>query len=291
MKKEEFEESAMKNKSESKMSVVTTEKSIHIERSDSRDDSDMEEVEIIIDLSTINKSCSLYDDDLNDEEYKLITECILNKSLDSIKASSKSKKERNHKKHKAKNLSNDKLDAKSNKGILKKSQAEIDLDEKIRSFVIHMLPVNRKAIVDDIVDGVKTLMDSFELEKVNSPIDLPEHVIKFIQKRYSNLLNEPFNSTDDIGKFEPAAPKDSQEGFYLNNNQPLETTEVTVVKEIRKEMLSSNSESESFKDNVDILKVDEETLYIVEKRRQVNNGVAKSGSSSLSAIETPDKYK
>ena len=263
---EQQEDSAMKNKSESKMSVLTTEKSIHIERSDSRDDSDMEEVEIIIDLSTINnkntKSArpnSLYYDEaeLNDEEYKLITECILNKSLDSMKTSSKNKKERNQKRLRTKNLSNDKLDSKSSKGILKKSDAELKLDEKIRSFVIHMLPVNRKAIVDDIVDGVKTLMSSAELEKIDSPVDLPERVTRFIQKRYSNLLNEPpLNSSDEIGKLE-------------QEPEPFETTEVTVVKEIRKEMLSSNSESESFKDNSDILKVDEETLYIVEKRRQV----------------------
>ena len=260
---QEQDDSAMKNKSESKMSVLTTEKSIHIERSDSRDDSDMEEVEIIIDLSTLNgnnkKSArpnSLYYDEaeLNDEEYKLITECILNKSLDSMKTSSRSKKERNQKRLRAKNLSNDKLDSKSSKGILKKSDAELKLDEKIRSFVIHMLPVNRKAIVDDIVDGVKTLLSSSQLAKIDSPVDLPERVTRFIQKRYSNLLSEPFNSSDDIeGKLEPC-----------------ETTEVTVVKEIRKEMLSSNSESESFhRDNDDILKVDEETLYIVEKRRQV----------------------
>ena len=61
------------------------------------------------------------------------------------------------------------------------------IDERLRNIVMHMIPTTRKAYVDDICDGIKGLLDVTELEQVRSPIDLPNQVIKFVQKRYVDL--------------------------------------------------------------------------------------------------------
>lgn len=239
-------------------------RNMHIHRSDSKDDSDLEEVEIIIDLNNV---CL----DGNEQKIGVIDE---NSPYDNVKME--------------------------------------DLDEKLKNMVMHIIPINRKAHVDDIVDGVKNLMSLTELIHVKSPVDLPENVIKYIQKKYANLLNEHLNNSSNtavIGK----APdnltisvnnassalstsalvlgvagqqqqqqlqqsldingKNQNESFFINITTPngIETTtEVTVVKEIRTEILSSGSECD-FKPNQtdsngDIMKVDEDTLYIVEKR-------------------------
>jgi hypothetical protein len=84
----------------------------------------------------------------------------------------------------------------------------------------------------------------------------------------------------------------------LNNNE-IETTDVTVVKEIRKEMMSNGPapadqnqahtaplHSTASDMNEEIMKVDEETLYIVEKRKQPNSDSSLSSSSAPSSTST-----
>ncbi len=64
------------------------------------------------------------------------------------------------------------------------------IDERLKNIVMHMIPTTRKAYVDDICDGIKSLLTNSDLMEIRSPIDLPNQVIKFVQKRYSSLLNE-----------------------------------------------------------------------------------------------------
>lgn len=153
-------------------------------------------------------------------------------------------------------------------------QDSIRLNEVLKNIVMHLIPTTRKAYVDDIVDGIKSQMTYQELAKINSPLDLPKNVVRFIQKRYSSLLNENLAEKPTL-EILPDEDEDSHRQECLQNQVPIyETTELTVVKEIRKEILSS-SESEirdgKSMEEDDIMKVDEETLYIVEKIRQVGN--------------------
>jgi hypothetical protein len=285
--------------------------------SEDEDESDMEEFEIIIDLSTL-KSRRCYPNEKNpqvteannevnestmpsyfedtDEEFKQVAESIVNKSFDSFRLAAKDHRNT--------------IDQQNVK--LKKSQEDLSASnlntsdtnqEKLRNIVMYLIPTTRKAYVDDIVDGVKTMLTVNELKKVNSPIDLPENIIKFIQKRYSNLLNDPnesSSSSECSSSNQPVSESVNQEEntipVIVEAEQPMEnftTTELTVVKEIRSNQsshissfssltpqdLSPTENGANVDSNImsgnhainqisdDILKVEEETLYIVEKRR------------------------
>lgn len=153
-------------------------------------------------------------------------------------------------------------------------------------------------------------MSPSELAKVKSRLHLPEQVIKFIQKRYSALLlGENMNMTrssnatkctkggeDEVNEREKEEETECEVEEVDMNHQIgkqsidlIETTELTVVKEVYVDdakQLVNNSNNNSNNNNNDnqqqvqqqrnsnneIMKVDEETLYIVEKRRRVQNG-------------------
>jgi len=157
---------------------------------------------------------------------------------------------------------------------------DLDLlvDERLKNIVMHMIPTTRKAYVDDIVDGIKQLVNDREsLIKIRSPIDLPKEIVKFIQKRYSSLLNDQIYSKESQISIDES--KHSTNNSSNNNNNI--TTEVTVVKETRKElMLPTQSEKDD-----DIVKFEEETLYIVEKRRPVPVNIL-SNTSLTSEVDT-----
>ena len=137
-------------------------------------------------------------------------------------------------------------------------------EEKMRQIVMHMIPTTRKAFIDDIVDGVKQLLNTVELDSLKSPVDLPNHIIRFIHRRYSSLLNEDYCLKDVSVSVNTGSSTTSDNFTSLLNDH--ETTELTVVKEIRKEFVD---ESESTPD--DIIKVNEDTLYIVEKRKLIKD--------------------
>ena len=63
-------------------------------------------------------------------------------------------------------------------------------NERLKNIVMHMIPTTRKAYVDDICDGIKSLLNESDLNDIKSPVDLPNSVVKYVQKRYSSLLNE-----------------------------------------------------------------------------------------------------
>lgn len=190
------------------------------------------------------------------------------------------------------------------------------IDERLRNIVMHMIPTTRKAYVDDICDGIKGMLDSQELLQIRSPIDLPNQVIKFVQKRYSSLLNEcdlGINSaTSSSTEQQTESALDSNLGNHGNhakqeqiNHPQLEhvedddddeivtetfevdvnvetttamdkvveaqpkvfqfepmrtTTELTMIKEIQFDESYQEEDPGS-------VKVDEDTLYIVEKKR------------------------
>lgn len=177
-------------------------------------------------------------------------------------------------------------------------------------------------------------MSSSELCKVKSRLHLPDHVIKFIQKRYSSLLlgentttpirpvtvltNNKLEDTteydlrdvvDELAASSSRPPLPPLPSTLINQNDLIETTELTVIKDVfmaedtnnklkttrieeQTESESSvssspSSSSSSYDQNSpnhhnlkEIVKVDEETLYIVEKRRRnvhqysVNNTLA-----------------
>lgn len=170
-------------------------------------------------------------------------------------------------------------------------------------------------------------MSSSELSKVKSRLHLPDHVIKFIQKRYSSLLlgenttpsrpvtvlstNNKLEDTteydirdvvDELAASSSRPPLPPLPSTLINHNDLVETTELTVIKDVfmaedtnnklqstrideQTESESSQSSSSSSYDqnspnHKEIVKVDEETLYIVEKRRRnvhqysVNNTLA-----------------
>lgn len=188
------------------------------------------------------------------------------------------------------------------------------IDERLRNIVMHMIPTTRKAYVDDICDGIKAMLDTQELEQIRSPIDLPNQVIKFVQKRYSSLLNEcdlGINSaTSSSTEQQTESALDSNLGNHGNQTkqeqiyhpqlehaegddeivtetfevdvnvestttmdkvveaqpkvfqfEPMRTTtELTMIKEIQFDESCQEEDPGS-------VKVDEDTLYIVEKKR------------------------
>ncbi|CAF0724466.1 unnamed protein product [Brachionus calyciflorus] len=171
---------------------------------------------------------------------------------------------------------------------------ENKINETLRNIVMHLIPTTRKAYVDDIVDGIKSQLNIEELNKINSPMDLPKEIVRFVQKRYTNLLNENLESEKNEPIKETSleilvdSDRDSLVGQDRANSPFLETTELTVVKEIRKEIMSS-SESEiktEIQEENNIFKVDEETLYIVEKIRQVKTKTEEESSKSTSFVDT-----
>ena len=194
------------------------------------------------------------------------------------------------------------------------------VNETLKNIVMHVVPTTRKAYVNDIVNGIRTLMTMDELSQVHAPVDLPENVLRFVQKRYNNLLLEESYATsstlqqplsppspsstittratssnpqvrvecDSIGELDANGVLPVKITVTMNSplkqiveknatavaaggveDSHLTTTELTVVKEIRKEMMPNSSEDTSALINSDeIMKVEEETLYIVEKRKQ-----------------------
>lgn len=64
------------------------------------------------------------------------------------------------------------------------------ISETLKNIVMHVVPTTRKAYVDDIVNGIRSLMNPEDLARVASPLDLPENVLRFVHKRYNNLLLE-----------------------------------------------------------------------------------------------------
>lgn len=89
------------------------------------------------------------------------------------------------------------------------------IDERLKNIVMHMIPTTRKAYVDDICDGIKSLLSGPDLSQIRSPIDLPNRVIKFVQKRYSSLLNE----------YEPEGTEPSNHGSVIEEEHKEETEE------------------------------------------------------------------
>ena len=69
------------------------------------------------------------------------------------------------------------------------------VNETLKNIVMHVVPTTRKAYVNDIVNGIRTLMTMDELSQVHAPVDLPENVLRFVQKRYNNLLLEESYAT------------------------------------------------------------------------------------------------
>ena len=51
------------------------------------------------------------------------------------------------------------------------------IDERLKNIVMHMIPTTRKAYVDDICEGIKSLLSGGDLREIRSPIDLPNQVI------------------------------------------------------------------------------------------------------------------
>ena len=148
---------------------------------------------------------------------------------------------------------------------------ENKINEILRNIVMHLIPTTRKAYVDDIVDGLKNQLSIEELDAIESPLDLPRDLIRFVQKRYSSLLCVENMQAEKLSKqtsLEIVVDSDRDSVFGESPKSPFEeTTELTVVKEMREVV----SDSESKLVNSNFIKVDEETLYIVEKIRQVKN--------------------
>ncbi|RNA13964.1 hypothetical protein BpHYR1_031328 [Brachionus plicatilis] len=153
---------------------------------------------------------------------------------------------------------------------------EEKIDEVLRNIVMHLVPTTRKAYVDDIVDGIKSQLGEDELDAIESPLDLPRDLIRFVQKRYSNLLSENMQAEKLQAKHTSLeivvdSDRDSVYGKCgFEDEQQEETTELTVVKEDVGQM-GSGSQSKLICDENNFVKVDEETLYIVEKIRQIKN--------------------
>ncbi len=171
------------------------------------------------------------------------------------------------------------------------------INETLKNIVMHVVPITRKAYVDDIVNGIKTLISFDQLLNVNSTIDLPQNVLRFIQKRYNNLLLEESyanNLPSNLSNVTSSSSSVSSSSASSENKEVIEealtpaaaapttttTTELTIVKDIRKEIFSSSeSSSDSLNEhddykqqqnqNQDIMKVEEDTLYIVEQRRPI----------------------
>lgn len=153
---------------------------------------------------------------------------------------------------------------------IKKSVDEEKINETLRNIVMHLIPTTRKAYVDDIVDGIKCQLSIEELDCIESPLDLSRDLIRFIQKRYSSLLNENLDG-EKLPKQTSLeiivdSDRDSVYGEQAKSNFE-ETTELTMVKEMRE--IVSDSDTNATGSN--FIKVDEETLYIVEKIRQIKN--------------------
>jgi len=181
---------------------------------------------------------------------------------------------------------------------LDQNDSELLVDERLKNIVMHMIPTTRKAYVDDIVDGIKQLINDPEaIRQISSPIDLPKHAVKFIQKRYASLLNDqllsktessvsalPTYDHDLDNEEEEEETKHSDSISNTTANIMMDTTtEVTVVKETRKEFMIP-SHSEANPSNDDIMKFEEETLYIVEKRRPIPvNILCNKSTSTLTA--------
>jgi hypothetical protein len=219
--------------------------------------------------------------------------------------------------------------------------------ETLKNIVMHVVPTTRKAYVDDIVNGIRTLMTGDELAQVSAPLDLPDNVLRFVQKRYNNLLLEESYATTlqpsiianatattkssttgtshvhvecDPSRLTSSgalpvkitvtmSPKNQQQQQQLdlstcNVTAEVVETNVTVVKEIRKEMLTAvddaimtstmSSETTSGRTasrtvNEEIMKVDEETLYIVEKRKQPTSDSSLSTSVSTHTTTTTNQ--
>jgi hypothetical protein len=205
------------------------------------------------------------------------------------------------------------------------------VNETLKNIVMHIVPTTRKAYVDDIVNGIRTLMSGDELTKINAPVDLPENVLRFVQKRYNNLLLEesyantvqpsitakasttgtsqvhvecdqsmtgstgvlPVKITVTMSPKQQKPPQQEPTSMSENNlsnslnNHDIET-DVTVVKEIRKEMLSNGQDNTPSMSNMneEIMKVDEETLYIVEKRKQPNSDSSLSSSAPSTSVSS-----
>jgi len=153
------------------------------------------------------------------------------------------------------------------------------IDERLKNIVMHMIPTTRKAYVDDICEGIKSLLTGGDLEEIRSPIDLPNQVIKFVQKRYSSLLNEyevegapdrepTAKECDEVEKEEQRVCPDLHTTLEIQTAATLQdtTTELTVVKEFQ---LNTPEQTDGDDDNY--MKVEEDTLYIVEKKLACGN--------------------
>lgn len=160
-------------------------------------------------------------------------------------------------------------------------------------------------------------MNPGELCKVRSRLHLPDHVIKFIQKRYSSLLlageNNAAKSVAVVDDNNEIMPKPKEESEYYDEQHQqsqeasidmVETTELTVIKDVfvddskqqqqlQEQQQQAESESITAESSPsptqlkDVVKVEEETLYIVEKRRRVQS--SSTQPAALPMQQQPDE--
>ena len=145
------------------------------------------------------------------------------------------------------------------------SSTSIDIipNESLKLIVMNAIPSAGIAYIDEIVYELKVLLQN-EILNVRNIDDLPRYIIDYIETRYQTLLNSQFSNHDAA----LSSTSDMERSFSFNTNpNSNEHTELTIVKNVREHNVDDlQNDTED-----DILKVDEETLYIVEKMIKNNN--------------------
>lgn len=149
-----------------------------------------------------------------------------------------------------------------------------EMNDRLRNIVISILPACGGAYIDEIVDDLKFIMKD-DVYDIKSKDDFPVEIIDFIHERYQTLLNGKFYSQDiSISSTSDINSSYNNDVFPTAAN---ELTELTVVKNLREHIDSDRTKNTSTDD--DIIKLDEETLYIVEKiRKSTNSDLTESNS-------------